>query len=131
MSCIFWWNWVHYDKLAFLLPVIGASKSRDTLKQANLQENDNEASTGDTPAVKRKTVAERKLLCTDAITRNAKAPQQDDSAATKVSSFFLYIEEKLSQLDKRHRRVAEKRIFKFLFEIKMSADLPPDGEVNR
>ena len=114
-----------------MLPVIGASKSRDTLKQANLQENDNEASTGDTPAVKRKTVAERKLLCTDAITRNAKAPQQDDSAATKVSFFFLYIEEKLSQLDKRHRRVAEKRIFKFLFEIKMSADLPPDGEVNR
>ena len=49
----------------------------------------------------------------------------------QVSSFFLYIEEKLSQLDKRHRRVAEKRIFKFLFEIKMSADLPPDGEVNR
>ena len=71
-------NWVHYDKLAFLLPVIGASKSRDTLKRANLQENDNEANTGGTPAVKIKAIAERKreLLSkyTDAITGNAKAP---------------------------------------------------------
>ena len=68
--------------------------------------------------------------CRDAITGNAKAPQQDDSAATKVSAFSLYVEEKLSQLDKRHRRVAEKRISDVLFEIEMSADLPADGEVN-
>ena len=71
-------NWAHYDKLALLLPAIGASKSRDTLKRSNLQENDNKASTGDTPAVKMKAIAERKrdLLskCTDAITENAKAP---------------------------------------------------------
>ena len=48
-----------------------------------------------------------------------------------MSVFSLYIEEKLSQLDKRHTRVAEKRISNVLFEIEMSADLPADGEVNR
>ena len=26
-------NWIHYDKLAFLVPVIGSSKIRDTLKK--------------------------------------------------------------------------------------------------
>ena len=26
-------NWVHYDKLSFLIPVIGAGKNRDTLKR--------------------------------------------------------------------------------------------------
>ena len=28
-------NWIHYDKLAFLVPVIGASKISDTLKKIN------------------------------------------------------------------------------------------------
>ena len=34
-------NWIHCDKLAFLVPVIGASKSRDTLKRMNLQKDEN------------------------------------------------------------------------------------------
>ena len=34
-------NWIHCDKLAFLVPVIGASKSRDILKRMNLQEDEN------------------------------------------------------------------------------------------
>ena len=33
-------NWIHYGKLAFLVPVIEASKSRDTLKRINLQEDE-------------------------------------------------------------------------------------------
>ena len=35
-------NWAYYDKLAFLFPVVGASKGRDTLKIINLQEDENE-----------------------------------------------------------------------------------------
>ena len=35
----------------------------------------------------------------------------------------LYVEEKLLQLDKRNRRIAEKRISDVLFEIEMSADM--------
>lgn len=34
-------NWIHCDKLAFLVPVIGALKSRGALNTINLQENEN------------------------------------------------------------------------------------------
>ena len=30
-------NWIHYDKLPFLVPVIETSESRDILKRINLQ----------------------------------------------------------------------------------------------
>ena len=33
-------KWIHYDKLNFLIPVFGASKSRDTLTRMNLQEDE-------------------------------------------------------------------------------------------
>ena len=33
-------NWIHYDRLSFLLPVIKSSKSRDTLKRKNEEENE-------------------------------------------------------------------------------------------
>ena len=48
-----------------------------------------------------------------------------------MSAFSFYVEEKLSQLDNHHRRVAEKRISNVLFEIETSADLPADGQLNR
>ena len=52
-------KWIHYDKLNFLIPVFGASKSRDTSKRMNLQEGES-AEEEVTPG-KRKTVAEKKL----------------------------------------------------------------------
>ena len=94
-------NWAQYDKLAFLVPVIGASKIRDTLKRINLQEDENEKEVGGTPVAKRKT---------------------NESATTKMSTFSFYVAEKLSQLDKGDRRIAEKRISDILFETEMSAD---------
>ena len=48
-------NWAQYDKLDFLVPVIGASKIRDTLKRINLQEDENEKEVGGTPVAQRKT----------------------------------------------------------------------------
>ena len=33
-------SWIHYDRLSFLLPVIKSSKSRDTLKHNNEEENE-------------------------------------------------------------------------------------------
>ena len=46
-----------------------------------------------------------------------------------MCAFSLYIEEKLSQLEKRDRRIAEKRISDILFKTEMSADLSADGEL--
>ena len=127
-------NWIHYDKLAFLVPVIGASKSWDTLKRIDLQEGENAKEVGGTLVAKRKTLAEKKLdllsKCTEA-NANTKTPLPNDSATTKLSLFSLYVEEKLSQLDKRNRRIAEKRISDILFKIEMSADTSADGELNR
>ena len=39
-----------------------------------------------------------------------------------MSAFSLCVEEKLSQLDKRNRRIAKKSTSYISFEIKMSAD---------
>ena len=73
-------DWIHYDKLTFLVPVTGASKRRSILKRINLQEHENKKEVGGTPVAKRKTLAEKRLdllsICTEAITANAntKAP---------------------------------------------------------
>ena len=68
-----------------------------------------------TPVAKRKALEEKKLdllsKCTEAITANANTkPLPNESTTTKMSAFSLYVEKKLSQLDKRDRRIAEKRI---------------------
>ena len=47
-----------------------------------------------------------------------------------MSAFSLYAEEKLSQLDKRNRRIAEKRISNILFGIETSADMSADWELS-
>ena len=78
-------KWIHYDKLNFLIPVFGASKSRDTLKRINLQEVES-AKKEVTPS-KTKTIAEKKLdlisKCTEAITANAK-PKAIESSNPKI-----------------------------------------------
>ena len=60
---------------------------------------------------------------------NRKALLPNEFACTKMCAFSLYIEEKLSQLEKRDRRIAEKRISDILFKTEMSADLSADGEL--
>ena len=123
-------NWVHYDKLSFLIPVIGAGKSRDTLKRNSLPEDATEKEGETTPVPKKKSIAEKKLellsKCTDAIT--SKAAVSSEPPAQKISNFAMYVDEKLSNLDKRSRRIAEKRISDVLFEAEMSLDLTEAGE---
>ena len=125
-------KWIHYDKLNFLNPVFGASKSRDTLKRMNSQED--ESSEKEVTPSKRKTIAEKKLdlfsKCTEAITANAK-PKANESPNPKISAFALYVDEKLSELNKRTRRIAEKCIFDVQFDMEMSTDVSTDGEFCR
>ena len=115
-------SWIHYDRLSFLLPVIKSSKSRDTLKRKNEEENEEvEETRFSTPGLKKKTIAERKIellsKCTEAITK-----KPVESADSKHSAFALYVDEKLSQLGKRDRRVAQKRISDVLFEVEMQSE---------
>ena len=123
-------SWIHYQKLSFLIPVIHAGKSRDTLKRNNQSDEAIEIDEESTTVPKKKSIAEKKLdlisRCTDAITSKAVAPAEQPPAQ-KVSNFGMYIDEKLSNLDKRSRRIAEKRIADVLFEAEMSFDLPETG----
>ena len=48
--------------------------------------------------------------------------------AQKISNFAMYVDQKLSHLDKRSRQIVEKRIFDVLFEAEMSLDLTEAGE---
>ena len=57
-------------------------------------------------------------------------PQSYGSAATKMSAFSLYLEEKLSLLDKRDRKIATKCISDILLETGISADISADAELN-
>ena len=82
-------SWIHYDRLSFLLPVIKSSKSRDTLKRKNEEENEEvEETRFSTPGLKKKTIAERKIellsKCTEAITK-----KPVESADSKHSAFAL------------------------------------------
>lgn len=79
------------------------------------------------PQNKKKTLAEKKLdllsKCTDAITADSKKTAPDEeSPKPKMSAFAVYVDEKLSQLNKRDRRLAEKRISDVLFDIEMAED---------
>ena len=124
-------NWVHYDKLSFLIPVIGAGKSRDTLKRNNLPEDTTEKEGETTPVPQKNSIAEKKLellpKCTDAIT--SKAAVSSEPPAQKISNFAMYVDEKLPNLDKRSRRIPEKRISDVLFEAEVSLDLTEAGEL--
>ena len=57
-------------------------------------------------------------------------PQSNGSATTKMSAFSLYLEEKLSLLDKRDRKIAKKCISDILLETGISADISADAELN-
>ena len=76
---------------------------------------------------KRKTIAEKKLDFTEAITANAN-PKANESSNPKIPALALYVDEKLSELNKRTRRIAEKRISDVLFDIEMSTDVSTDWE---
>ena len=104
------------------MPVIKSSRSRNTLKRKNEEENEEvEKTRFSAPGLKKKTIAERKIellpKCTEAITKNPV-----ESADSKHSAFALYVDEKLSQLGKRDRRIAEKRISDVLFEFEMQSE---------
>ena len=115
-------SWIHYDRLSFLLPVIKSSKSRDTLKRKNEEENEEvEETRFSTPGLKKKTDVERKIAllfqCTEAITK-----KPVESSDSKHSAFALYVDEKLCKLGKHDQRIAEKRITDVLFAVEMQSE---------
>ena len=107
-------SWIHMDRLQFMRPVIGASKSRDTMT-VQVQEEEVEQEEGVTPikSFKRKSLAEKKLdllsRCTDAITAGS-SKKSCPETTRNISNFALYVNEKLCGFNKRNRM-----FFLFLF----------------
>ena len=92
---IYFSNWIHSEKLAFLVLVFWASKSKDTLKRINLQEDENENEVGGTPVVKSERLAEKKLDLLSNVQellqqkQIRKCPYQMDLKLQNVSLFSL------------------------------------------
>ena len=109
--------------MSFLLSIIGATKRKDTLKRNSLTQDDghNELEIMSPSAPKKKSIAEKNLdlltKCTEAIkSSSTNGKKAVDQSETKVSAFSMYIEEKLSLLSKRNRRIAGKRISDIVFD---------------
>ena len=64
--------------------------------------------------------------CKEAFTANAK-PKPNESPDPKLSAFAAYVDEKLSELKKRDRRITKKRVSDVLFEIEIATDTLTDG----
>lgn len=115
-------TWIHYDRLAFLLPAMEVQKSKDTLQKKVILDSDIEEDP--VPVPKKKSIAERKLdllaKCTEAMTSSKKP--EEEAKPLKAFHFSLYVEEKLNGLEKRKRIIAEKRISDILFEAEMSGN---------
>ena len=79
-------KWIYYDKLNFLIPVSGASKSRDTLKRMNLQE-DESAEKEVTPS-ERKTIAKRNLICFQSVQKLLQSMQSQKQMKLQTQKYL-------------------------------------------
>ena len=137
-------TWMYWDRLQFLMPVMQAGKSKDSLRSRsstpesldiyNCLDNSisisvNEEykipslpSPGKGKSHKRsadfKSKARNELLSTRVKVLKEPLPEPQ---AKQQFPFSLYIAEKLSGFDKRSRMIAEKRINDVIFEIEMGA----------
>ena len=123
-------KWIHYDKLNCLIPVLGTSKRRDTLKRMNLQED--ESAEKEVTPTKGRQLLKRNLIYFQSVQKELQAMQSqkkaNESSNPKISAFALYVDENLSELNKLTRRIVEKRISDILFDMEMSTDVSTDGE---
>lgn len=135
-------TWIYWDKLQFLIPLIKAGKSKDSLQasvdgqsraspdriqteeeedaQNNTENQENELQTPRAKLPKRRTEQEltsKKHALLDRCLHVLKEPMQSEDK--KQCHFSLYIAEKLASFDRRTRLVAEKRINDIIFELEM------------
>ena len=132
-------NWIHWDRLQFLKLVMQPGKSRDTLQVTTPSVSDNSSQSfedeNSSPIVPNhgvrsskssmKSLMEQKQELLSTCIKVLKEPIEQKATVCHFSNF---VAEKLSQMDKRTRAIAEKRIYDILFEIEMNGvgGLPPN-----
>ena len=133
-------TWIFWERLQFLTTVLNAGKSKDNL----CLENEDEDATEDEmvketenpgedvipqqnasykkPAKRKRSEAKKEELYATCIKALQEPPPKLESV-TKVSSFAMYVDEKLNNLDSRSRALAEKRISDVLFDLDMGNEI--------
>ena len=132
--------WIYWDRLQFLMPVIKAGKSKDSLQasvdrqssvspdtkqieedvQNDTENQENESQT--TPRAKlpkRKTEQELTSKKHALLDRCLHVLQEPMQSQEKQCHFSMHIAEKLASFDRRTRLIAEKRINDIIFELEM------------
>ena len=133
-------SWIYFDRLQFLVPIMQAGRSKDTLSSRSstpdsvdivekLDSPDDSPISQDveTPRVGKsrkrsletESRAREELLSTCVQVLKQPLPEPEPK---RQCSFSLYISEKLASFDRRTRMLAEKRISDIIFEIEMSND---------
>lgn len=132
-------SWIYFDRLQFLVPIMQAGRSKDslsnrssttdsiTLEILDSPEDSPISQDVETPRVgksrKRSLETESKareeLLSTCVQVLKQPLPEPEPK---RQCSFSLYISEKLASFDRRTRIIAEKRISDIIFDIEMSND---------
>lgn len=116
-------TWVFWSALQFLVPVMNAKPSKDTLKSSvetvpsdanDLQEPSANLPTGTKRKLQRGISDQQQLLMNECI-RVLKQPDQPD----QDTSFGLYVAGKLQGFDRRTRIIAEKKISDILFGLEL------------
>ena len=128
-------TWLYWDKLQFLIPVIRAGKSRDSIQtstdgQDTIQLEDEEENEKENQGIELQTSrakpskrrAEQELMSKkqevlDRCLNVLKEPFHPQEK--RQCHFSMYIAEKLANFDGRTRMIAEKRISDILFELEL------------
>ena len=122
-------TWAHWDRIQFLVPQVKPGSTADTIAlqdkdfDKNMQSreinDDNEEEAA--PKAKRKSFAkkmeERKIQLLKGLANALETPKAPQG--NTPSSFAIYVNNKLKQMDARSHAITEKRIMDTLFEAKM------------
>ena len=124
-------NWVYWERLQFLRPVMQPGKSRDNLKgflhETSSQESEksieNEEPTVPKtripPKASKKVLEAKRQELLSTCINVLKEPQASQNTV-KSCHFSLFIAEKLGKMDHRSRTIAEKRIKDVIFDIEIN-----------
>ena len=121
--------WAHWDRMQFLVPQLKPGSTADTIglqdidfdKNIKSREINDDNKEAVAPKAKRKCfvkkMAERKIQLPEGVANMLATPKTPQGETP--SSFAMYFDDKLQQMDARFCRITEKRIMEILCEVEM------------
>ncbi|KAL9966434.1 hypothetical protein ACROYT_G024507 [Oculina patagonica] len=115
-------TWAFWNALQFLVPVMNAKPSKDTLKSSvetvPSDSNDLQEPSAKLPTKRKlqRGISDQQQLLMNECIRVLKQPDQPD----QDTSFGLYVAKKLQGFDRRTRMIAEKKISDILYDLELA-----------